>query len=124
MAMMDTNYAPVCGIYCGECSFLGQQCKGCGYIDGKPFWTSHMPTSICPLHDCCRNQKELEHCGLCADFPCEVFFELRDPNMSDEEFEKSLEDRKTAIKRRTVIGTSKWLSERAASQSSNAPDFE
>jgi len=44
--------------------------------------------------------------------------------MSDEEFEKSLEDRKTAIKRRTVIGTSKWLSERAASQSSNAPDFE
>jgi hypothetical protein len=81
-----------------------------------------MPAGICPLHDCCRNQKELEHCGLCADFPCKVFLELRDPTMSDEEFEKSLDDRKTAIKRRTLIGTNKWLLEKTAGQPSNAPD--
>ena len=30
--MSDLNYAPVCGIYCGSCRFLGTECKGCGYV--------------------------------------------------------------------------------------------
>ena len=54
--MIDKNYAPVCGIYCGNCDFLGEQCKGCGYVDGKPFWTTQIPSGVCPIHDCCRNQ--------------------------------------------------------------------
>ncbi len=109
--MQDKNYAPVCGIYCGDCSFLGAQCKGCGYINGKPFWTEQFPSGICPLHDCCYNQNVLEHCGLCKDFPCKSFLELRDPNMSDEEFEKSLGSRRQSLKRRAEIGTKNWLAE-------------
>ncbi len=109
--MHDKNYAPVCGIYCGNCSFLGEQCKGCGYVDGKPFWTAQIPSGICPIHDCCSNQKKMEHCGLCGDFPCKIFLELRDPNMSDEEFQESLNSRQEALKRRSEIGTEKWLIE-------------
>ena len=74
-----------------------------------------MKIEVCPLHDCCRNQKQLEHCGLCEDFPCETFNALRDPNMSDDEFEKSLSLRKQALRRRAEIGTDDWLKEKAAS---------
>jgi hypothetical protein len=109
--MGDPNYAPVCGLYCGQCEYLGKQCRGCGYVEGKPFWTVHVPSGVCPFHDCCRNQKKLEHCGLCADCPCEMFSELRDPHLSDEEFQESLAKRKDALKQRTAIGTQQWLLE-------------
>jgi hypothetical protein len=109
--MNDPNYAPVCGIYCGNCDFLGKQCKGCGYVNGKPFWTAQIPSGICPIYNCCSNQKQIEHCGLCADFPCKIFLELRDPNMSDEEFQNSLIKRQEVLKRRIKIGTESWLSE-------------
>lgn len=122
--MTDVNYAAVCGIYCGSCHFLGEQCKGCGYVDGKPFWTVQVPSGVCPLHDCCRNQRHLEHCGLCGDLPCKIFLELRDPSWTDEEFRKSLEERQTSLRRRAEIGTQLWLREKAGGKSSSQPKFE
>jgi hypothetical protein len=112
--MGDANYAPVCGLYCGTCDFLGEQCRGCGYMDGKPFWTEQGPWEVCPLHDCCRNHKQLEHCGLCEDFPCKSFLQLRDPNASDEEFRKSLDEKQKSLKGRAEIGTQRWLQEMSA----------
>jgi hypothetical protein len=109
--MSNHNNAPVCGIYCGECHFLGKQCAGCGQVAGRPFWTAAMPSGVCPLHDCCRNYKQLEHCGLCEQFPCETFLKLRDPGMSDAQFHASLQARQAALKRRTAIGTENWLRE-------------
>ena len=70
---------------------------------------SEMPGGVCPLHDCCSGKKSLEHCGLCKAFPCKTFTDLRDPNMSDAEFEKSLGDRKTALTKRAEVGTLAWL---------------
>ena len=113
--MGDISYAAVCGIYCGDCEYLSRQCKGCVLQAGKPFWAKLMPSKICPLHDCCRNSKRLEHCGLCEDFPCETFRELRDPSVSDEEFEKSLSQRQGELKKRRELGTEQWLSERTGS---------
>ena len=113
--MIDINYAPVCGIYCGDCHFLGKECIGCGNVDGKPFWTTLMKIEVCPLHDCCRNQKQLEHCGLCKDLPCKTFLELRDPIMSDDEFIQSLDVRQKELKRRAEIGTDSWLKEKSTS---------
>lgn len=109
--MSDVHLAPVCGIYCGGCEYLNTACAGCGRVEGKPFWTSQIPGGVCPLHDCCANQKKLEHCGLCAEFPCETFLALRDPSMSDEQFQESLERRKGALARRAEIGTEVWLRE-------------
>ena len=113
--MNDVNYAPVCGIFCGDCEYLNKDCRGCGYEEGKAFWTNMMPSKICPLYDCCRNNNNLEHCGLCDDFPCKTFLDLRDPNMSDDEFQKSLALRQKELKRRVDIGTSNWLKEKSAS---------
>jgi len=109
------NYAPVCGLYCGDCHFLGKQCAGCGNVEGKPFWKTLLNMEICPLHECCRNQKQLEHCGLCDDVPCETFLALRDPNMRDDEFQKSLTSRHQALKIRAEIGTDDWLKEKVSS---------
>lgn len=109
--MHDVHFAPVCGIYCGACEYLNTMCAGCGYVEGKPFWAKEVPKGVCPLHDCCRNERGLEHCGLCGDFPCKTFLELRDPSLSDEAFAASLDKRSKALKRRAEVGTEKWLAE-------------
>lgn len=83
-------------------------------MEGKPFWTQQMEVKVCPLHDCCRNRRQLEHCGLCADFPCAVFLEMRDPALGDEEARKAMEARQADLRRRKEIGTDRWLEERAA----------
>ena len=113
--MNDINYASVCGVYCKDCEHLNKACKGCGYEQGKTFWTNMMPSKICPLYNCCRNNMNIEHCGLCDDFPCKTFLELRDPNMSDEEFKNSLTLRQNELKRRAAIGTTIWLKEKPTS---------
>ena len=113
--MLDSNLAPVCGLYCGACTFLGSQCRGCGYVEGGPFWTAQMKIAVCPLYDCCVNQKQLEHCGLCDEFPCSTFNELHDPSLSEEEVEEALHARQRELVRRKEIGTESWLKEQAAS---------
>ena len=59
------EYAARCGIYCGECEFREEtHCLGCVGMEGKLFWGE------CPLARCCTG-KGLQHCGQCADFPCD-----------------------------------------------------
>ncbi|HEY32175.1 MAG TPA: DUF3795 domain-containing protein [Dehalococcoidia bacterium] len=111
--MADANLAPVCGLYCGSCEYLGAQCRGCGHEQGKPFWTKGIDIEVCQLYDCCVNTKHLEHCGLCDDLPCEMFLSLRDPSLSDEEFEKSLMERQEVLEKRSLIGTEQWLQEKS-----------
>ena len=110
--MGDINYASVCGTYCGDCEFLHKRCAGCGYQEGRPFWTAQMPSKVCPLYDCCRNRKGLEHCGLCEDFPCKTFLEFRDPGMSDGASAEQLSQAQSELRRRKEIGTERWLSEK------------
>ena len=104
--------AAACGLYCGDCEFLGDKCQGCGHIQGKPFWTAQFGVEVCPLYGCCVNEKQLEHCGLCEKFPCETFTSLRDPSKSDEEAEQSLRERQKDLTSRKEMGTEAWLKER------------
>lgn len=54
-----------CGILCGECSFKESTgCRGCVNLE-QPFWGE------CEVKICCES-KELEHCGLCDEFPCDL----------------------------------------------------
>ena len=73
-----------------------------------------MNVEYCPLYNCSVNTKQLEHCGLCSKLPCATFFELRDPNLSDEEAEKALVARQNDLIKRKRIGTEKWLKEKEA----------
>ena len=113
--MGDINYATVCGLYCGECEHLGKTCRGCGYTQGKPFWAGDVPSGVCPYYDCCCNQKKLEHCGLCDDYPCTLGDQMRYPSWTDEQFAESRTQRQAALKRRLEIGTAAWLREVAGS---------
>jgi len=112
--MADANLAPVCGLYCGTCAYLDMRCHGCGYEEGKPFWAKGTGgIDVCQLYDCCVNTRHLEHCGMCDDLPCEIFLSLRDPSLSDEEFEKSLAERQEDLRKRSLIGTEQWLKEKS-----------
>lgn len=54
-----------CGILCSECEFKEKgMCIGCTLIE-NPFWGK------CPIKKCAED-KSLNHCGECAEFPCEL----------------------------------------------------
>jgi len=110
--MQKVELAAACGLYCGDCEYLGDKCPGCGRTHGKPFWTELSSIGVCPIYGCCAGKKQLEHCGMCNEFPCETFTSLRDPSMSDEEAEKSLNERRRVLSIRREIGTEAWLREK------------
>ncbi len=57
-----------CGLYCGACpSFLKSTCLGCRSDDKsqnrKSKWS-------CKIRNCCIDEKKIEYCGKCNEFPC------------------------------------------------------
>ena len=110
---MNTNLAASCGLFCGTCEHLDTKCKGCGTQKGKPFWTTLMNVECCPLYNCCVNTKQLEHCGLCDQFPCATFNELRDPSLNYKEAQKALLERQNDLRKRKEIGTKNWLKQKS-----------
>jgi len=108
----EIELAAACGLYCGDCEILGDKCQGCGRVHGKPFWIKLFELEACPVYNCCVNQHHLEHCGLCEEFTCETFTSLRDPSLSDQEFEQSLRDKQQVLMLRKEIGTEAWLTEK------------
>ena len=66
-----------CGIVCDDCDwFLGEkqpQCTGCKAVEGKPFW------GTCETYACIR-EHDVEHCGVCGEFPCDDFMSRYDPS--------------------------------------------
>jgi hypothetical protein len=109
--MLQWNLAAVCGIYCGGCNYLDGKCKGCSSERGRVFWTKLDETysNACPIWECCVERKELEHCGLCSDFPCSTYLDLKDPNdpQADMHKQQSIE----SLRHRTEVGTRRWLEE-------------
>ena len=80
------NLLSSCGLHCNECPFYGKPCAGCHQVSGKTFWAEeHIPGGICPLYGCAHNTKKLEHCGGCAELPCKIYYEMKDPNSSQED---------------------------------------
>lgn len=54
-----------CGTYCEECEWKEQvNCKGCKANQGNLFWGE------CDKAKCCI-EKHFEHCGKCAQMPCD-----------------------------------------------------
>jgi len=87
-----------CGVNCEECTFkesCGGSCFECG---GKPFYVKDFGFEICPLFDCPVNKKGYRTCGECPDLPCQLFYDWKDPEMSEEAHIKSINDRVAALK--------------------------
>jgi hypothetical protein len=72
----DALLAP-CGTYCEYCDYhRGERtppCAGCGTHQGHPFWGD------CKLH-ACAHEHQVDHCGVCREFPCAVFVNQYDPD--------------------------------------------
>ena len=67
---LDKKLVAPCGEYCGFCLHCKKEktpsCSGCGNHKGHPFWGE------CKLYTCATEHR-VEHCGLCTDFPCDLF---------------------------------------------------
>lgn len=88
-----------CGLVCDECEFFGKECAGCRAVQGVTFWAQEMPTGVCPLYDCSVNKRGYKDCGDCAELPCKLFREMKDPNSTDEEHQKALVERGARLKK-------------------------
>jgi len=56
-----------CGVYCGACPSYGKTCKGCGSEDRDQKRTSKWG---CKLRSCCLDERGLDLCVECDEFPC------------------------------------------------------
>ncbi|MFX1367154.1 MAG: DUF3795 domain-containing protein [Promethearchaeota archaeon] len=74
--MIDTKLNP-CGHYCDKCpSYLGTgepSCPGCMESNGTPWWGS------CKVFNC-SIKKDISHCGMCGQFPCDQLASHYDPD--------------------------------------------
>jgi hypothetical protein len=87
-----------CGLKCDECEFFNKTCTGCISVKGSTFWAKEMmPNKTCPLYDCSVNNKKLRNCGDCSELPCKMFLDMKDPNSTDEEHQKSIQTRVAAL---------------------------
>lgn len=76
-----------CGTECETCYCYGEMCKGCNEVRGKVF---HSPEKACPIYGCSVNKNKFVTCANCEKIPCDIWRATKDPNMSDEEFEKNI----------------------------------
>ena len=86
----------VCGTDCSACALWSGMCKGCNESCGKVF---HVPGGKpCPIYACCAGRHRLATCASCDNLPCNIWQATRDPSMTDEQFQKSVEDRAATLK--------------------------
>jgi len=91
-------YLSPCGINCNDCSFkesCGGTCHECG---GKPFYIKDFDLEVCPMYDCAVNKKGYTTCGECAELPCQIIYDWKDPSMTEEAHLQSIKDRTAALK--------------------------
>ncbi len=98
---MDEKLVAPCGTYCGTCSLLNREqkpsCLGCANQKGELFWGK------CKLYACATGR--VEHCGICDDFPCDLFVNHFDPA----DGQKSAFTRAGLLAYRKRAGTQKFL---------------
>ena len=80
-----------CGVLCNTCDRKAQvNCKGCINMSA-PFWGGE-----CKVKSCCE-EKALNHCGECHDFPCDMLANMGkeqgfDPTVKIEQCRKWLNE--------------------------------
>lgn len=80
-----------CGMECRKCRCYRTICEGCNESFGRVF---HAPEGqVCPIYECCVNQKKHKGCGGCNSIPCDIWRKTKDPSFSEEEFEQNIKER-------------------------------
>jgi len=96
----DIKLAAPCGEYCGICPHYEKECEGCSIHKGHPSWGE------CKLYTCV-SKRGIEHCGLCADFPCDFQIGYFDPD--NPEGQRNAVVRTGLLAYRKKHGNRKWL---------------
>lgn len=92
------NILSCCGADCSNCDCFGNMCKGCNASLGKVF---HAPKGhACPIYECAVNQKGMKNCAECEFAPCEIWRKTKDPAFTEEEFERSIQERAYRLKKK------------------------
>lgn len=71
---------------------------GCHAIEGKACWLHEVGLHICDFYECSVIERNLIHCGECEKIPCEKFWMNKNPNWTDEQHKKIVEDRTALLK--------------------------
>ena len=115
---MKKNLVAYCGLYCGACSFkVAYEVNNNKHLMNMPTKFDeykNMPLQSCPgcksdneCGDCqiksCAESKELEHCGLCKEFPCEIIINFNNDGIPHHG--ESLEN----LKQLKSIGIEQWV---------------
>jgi hypothetical protein len=83
----------ICGVNClTDCGAFPKECSGCNKLLGKVPWAKFYGKVRCPIYDCAQD-KGLTSCGDCGQAPCRVWFETRNPQVSEKEFKADIKSR-------------------------------
>ena len=86
-----------CGACCEGCSYAAECGGTCEKLRGRVFWAHYIGAEVCPIYQCVQDNG-YQNCGDCAKLPCEIWFNVKDPNVSEEEGRKSVADRVAKLK--------------------------
>ena len=83
----------VCGTDCTDCThFKDSSYRGFSQIKGRVWWAQYVNADACLIYDCV-TKKSIDNCGSCPEIPCDFWRDLKDPIYTDEQHERSIEDR-------------------------------
>lgn len=104
MGKIPDESAP-CGVFCGACPSYKKSCLGCGSEElnqrRKSKWR-------CKIRKCCFEDKSLNFCNDCDEFPCNLIEKLKNSHSDDSRFNYRHEiyDNLEKIKE---IGVKNWI---------------
>ena len=84
------NLSP-CGINCDACPLKEKCGDGCQVCGGKPFYIKDFGVECCPIYDCSVNKNGYKTCAECSEVPCQLFYDWKDPAMTDEEHRQAVD---------------------------------
>lgn len=95
--MENNKTISCCGCVCSDYPCFKECGGGCEANCGKVFWLKYANLDVCPIYDC-KKKKGFESCSECDQLPCDLYFNMQDPNMTKEEHEESVRQRVALLK--------------------------
>lgn len=86
-----------CGADCETCQVYKDKCDGCEQIEGKVYWLEYIGSDVCPIYEC-GAEKGFAHCGYCDEIPCDIWYKLQDPAMTEDEHLQGIFERVRMLK--------------------------
>jgi hypothetical protein len=82
-----------CGVNCSsDCHAYQVECDGCNELEGKVSWAQFYGKDECPIYECA-NESGFSSCGECGQAPCKIWYDTKNPDVSDAEFEADIQSR-------------------------------